>query len=237
VVANLLLLDVSMNTILWALRVEILMAPVIVLLYFVERRWGTGALVAIALVTTVLSFSLRWALWPPLSRNVFPFVLGMLIPTLGRGAVARLSERAVRWCALAAVLALVLPGSLIGFFSPWSALIEAYGAVVLVALVAYRPEVRGFGFLDARPWRLVGLASGSYYVLHTATIPWARLIAERAVPGAWSVTAPALVGFMVLAAWLVALSPLMLGVFHLVEAPGIALGRWLLRRRRPHAVR
>src|SRR5262249_8497740 len=82
--ANLLLFDVSMNGAFWALQVELLMAPVILLLYFLERRHGPRVLLGIAVLTTALAYSTHWAIWPPLSTNVFPFVLGMVIPTIGR---------------------------------------------------------------------------------------------------------------------------------------------------------
>ena len=228
-VANLLLLDVSLNSTLWAIRVELLMVPAILLLYFLERSHGSRALVAIALVTTILSFNSQWALWPPLSRNLFAFVLGMLIPTLGRKIVSDLSRTAANRWALAAGLALVLPGSLLGFYAQISAVIEAYAAMLLLSLVAYRLDLRGFGLLDARPLRLLGLASGSYYVLHSAMGPWTNALAAMVVPASWIAAAPALVGFVTIAVWLLALTPLMLLSYYLVEAPGIALGRQVLR--------
>ena len=228
-IANFLLLDVSMNSTLWAIRVELLMVPAILLLYFVERSHGSRVLAAIALVTTALSFSTQWALWPPLSRNLFAFVLGMLIPTLGREIVAGLSRTAANRWALAAGLALFLPGPLVGFYSHFSAVIEAYAATLLLSLVAYRVDLRGFGLLEARPLRLLGLASGSYYVLHTAMGPWTNSFAAMIVPASWITAAPSLVGVLTLVVWLVALTPLMLLSYHLVEAPGVALGRRVLR--------
>src|SRR5437764_1395510 len=54
-----------------------------VALYFVERSRGPLMLLAIAVVTSALSFSGGWAFWRPLSHNMFVLVLGMLVPTLG----------------------------------------------------------------------------------------------------------------------------------------------------------
>ncbi len=223
--ANLVLLDVSLNTTWWALQVEVLMAPVIVLLYFVERRFGVGVLVALALVTAALSFSTQWAAWPPLSRNVFTFVLGMIVPTLGRDAVTALSPRAARLWAGVATAMLILPHALFGMFSQWSAVIEAFGALVLVSLVAYRLDLGALRFLDWRPVRMVGTASGSYYVLHSLAAPFVVTLATLALPPGWLAEAPGLVAWLVMAAWLMAMAPVALLGFHLVEAPGIALGR------------
>ena len=82
-VANMLLLDASINGTLWALQTEVLMAPVIALCYFLERSCGTRVLIAAVVVTTTLSFSKTWTFWPPLSHNLFAFLLGMLVPTVG----------------------------------------------------------------------------------------------------------------------------------------------------------
>lgn len=236
-VANLLLLDVSLNTTWWALQVEVLMAPVIVLLYFLERRFGVRVLVAIAAVTIPLSFSTQWAVWPPLSRNVFPFVLGMILPTLGRDWVAGLSAAAARRWAAAATVALVVPHALLGMFSQWTAVIEAAGAVVLLSLVAYRVDLRALRVLDWRPVRLTGAASGSYYVLHPLAAPFATTYATMLIPASWMATAPELVAWGVMIAWLVAMAPIAVLGFHLVETPGIALGRLVnnavAARRRP----
>ena len=68
------LLDVKPNGSLWALQVEVLAAPIIVGLYFVELRFGVRYLGAFALLATALSFSKSWAIWPPLSNNLFAVV-------------------------------------------------------------------------------------------------------------------------------------------------------------------
>jgi peptidoglycan/LPS O-acetylase OafA/YrhL len=228
-VANLLLLDVSMNGTLWALQVELLMVPVILFLYFLERWLGPHILLGIALISTALAYSNRWAVWPPLSTNVFPFVLGMVIPTLGQRFAMRSSGRAGTCWAAGAVTALLLTHPCFGLYSRYSAVVEAYAAATLISLVAYRQDLSVFKCLDAKSLRLVGLASGSYYVLHMATIPAALAIAGALIPPTWSANAPALVGYLVVAAWLLALAPVAMCSYYLVESPGIALGRHVVR--------
>jgi peptidoglycan/LPS O-acetylase OafA/YrhL len=228
-VAGALLFDVSWNSVLWALQVELLMAPIIVALYYLELRLGPRALLAIGLVTTGLAFKSGWAGWPPLSINLFAFVLGMLVPTLGRRLVAGPSRRgAVVWL-VGALVVFVLPNPCFGRYSRFSTVVEAYAAFVLVGLVAYRRDVLALAWLDARPLRALGLSSVSYYVLHMATIPLALAAARVLVPAAWSASAPALVGLLVIAVWLVALAPVTLTTYHLIEAPGIAVGRRVVR--------
>jgi peptidoglycan/LPS O-acetylase OafA/YrhL len=227
--ANMFLLDISVNGSFWALQVELLMMPVILLLYFLERSRGPRILLCIALATTALAYWTRWAVWPPLSTNVFPFVLGMLVPTLGRRFATGLSRRAATFWTLGVVLAMLLTAPCLGVFSRQSAVIEAYSAAVLVSMVAYRQDLGLLKWLDARPLRLLGMSSGSYYVLHMATLPVTLAIAGAIIPPSWSASIPALVGFFVIPTWLVAIAPLTLGSFYLIEAPAIALGRRVAR--------
>jgi peptidoglycan/LPS O-acetylase OafA/YrhL len=229
VAANMFLLDVSLNGSWWALQVELLMAPVIVALYYLERSRGPRVLALVALVATGLAFRPSWAGWAPLSTTLFAFVLGMLVPTLGRRVVAGLSRRAaIVWLGIA-LAALVLPNPCFGRYSKVSTVVEAYAAFALVGLVAYRQDVFALKWLDTKPLRLLGLASGSYYVLHMALTPLALAATAALVPAPWSATAPAIVGGTVIAVWLVLLAPLTVGTYYLIEAPGIVLGRRVVR--------
>jgi peptidoglycan/LPS O-acetylase OafA/YrhL len=153
----------------------------------------------------------------------------MLVPTLGRRFALGMSKAAaVRW-AIAGIAALVLPNPCLGLYSRTSAVTEAYAAAVLISLVVYRLDLRGFKCLDGGALRLLGLSSGSYYVLHTATPPLAIALAQVMIPPAWSANVPGVIGFIVIPAWLVFIAPLMWCSYHLIEAPGIALGRRVVR--------
>ena len=236
-IGNFLLLDVSVNPTLWALQVEVLMVPAILALYFVERSHGPLPILAFVVVATVLSFSKQWLFFPPLSRNLFAFALGMLIPTLGRDLVRPLTKgAAARWLA-AATAVLVLAGPFVlGFYSQFSAVIEAYAAAALLSLVTYRSDLGAFlRWLDGRALRRLGTSSGSYYVLHPVLLP-AAAVAALMIPPAWSLSAPLAVGILVIGAWAVAIAPLMWLSYCLIEAPGIALGRVVIARLLPHRV-
>lgn len=227
--ANCFLLDVSLMPELWALQVEMVMAPGLLLLYFLGRSRGPGVLLGIALITTGLTYIPRWAVWPPLSVHLFAFVLGMVVPTIGRRFAMSLSKRAATRWALAAGIALLLSGPCLGLYSRLGTILEGYAAVTLVSLVAYRQDVSAFKCLDVQGLRRLGLCSGSYYVLHMATVATALAMASALLPPSWSASAPALVGFLVVGAWLVAIAPLMVCSAHLVELPSIALGRRIVR--------
>lgn len=232
IVAHMLLLDARLNTTLWALQVEVLMAPIILALFFVERSYGTRVLLAVGLVTTALSFAKSWAIWPPLSNNMFAFVLGMLIPTLGRQWANGLTRQAAHAWLWGAVFVMFAAGPVFGFFSRFAAVFETYAALALLSIVAYRTDIRGLGFLDHWTVRQLGLSSGSYYVLHVPLLLLALSIMAMIVPAAWSAQAPALTNFVVIVVMLVAIAPIAFLSFRLVEAPGMWLGRRIFQRRR-----
>jgi peptidoglycan/LPS O-acetylase OafA/YrhL len=219
-----LLLDVSLNLTLWALQLEMLMVPVLLVLYFAERRWGPRALLMIALATTALAFLPRWAIWPPLSANLFSFVLGMLVPTLGQQMAWSVTERKANLLSVLMMLTMCLTSPLIGTFSLYSAILEAYAGFVLISLIAYRSELVFSKLLKPSALQWIGAASGSLYVLHMATIPPTMLLVQSLNLPAW----------MVVPVWIVLLIPLSRLTYRLIESPGIVAGKyvvsWLSRK-------
>jgi peptidoglycan/LPS O-acetylase OafA/YrhL len=229
-VANMLLVEASINSTLWALQLEVLMVPVILAGYFLERAYGTGPLIAAAFVTTVLSFTKQWTFWPPLSHFLFAFLIGMLIPTVGATLAKRLPQASAQKALIASVCTLITVGQVLGFYSQLSTVAETYAAAALICLVTYRSDLKGAALLDSRMLRQAGLCSGSFYVLHMPLLPFFVAAAAPAVPPSWSAIMPLGAGILVVAACLIAFVPLMLASYHPIEAPGIALGKWLNRR-------
>jgi peptidoglycan/LPS O-acetylase OafA/YrhL len=229
-VANSLLLQRTVNLSYWALQVELLMAPAILVLYFVERRHGPSAVLATGIVTSLLLFTGPWLYWRPLSINFFSFVLGMTIPTFGRTWVKAMSKRAAILWTLGAALVLFSTRPCLGLYTRYSTFIEGYAGAVLVGMVAYRSDLSGLRFLDWRGLSRPGVASGSYYVLHSATFGVSVAAAAWLVPAAWSVEMPAVVGVLVITAWLIALVPVSMASYRMIEAPGITLGKRVIRR-------
>jgi peptidoglycan/LPS O-acetylase OafA/YrhL len=226
---NLLLLDVSLNSHLWALQVEMLMVPIILALYFLERLWGPWPVAGVALATTGLSFVSWWAFWPPLSVNLFAFAVGMIIPTLGRRFALTLSNRTATVWIVAGLVILCVTGASLGIYSRCTAVIEAYVGASLLSLVAYRLDLRVLKGLDARWLRRLGSAAGSYYVLHMATVPIGMALATTLLPASWDAAVRGAVATGLIGLWVLAIAPLMMAISQLIEMPGIALGRRLVR--------
>lgn len=153
----------------------------------------------------------------------------MLISTIGKDLLQRLSAAALpRWM-LASVAALFLPAQLLGYYSHFSAVIESCGAAILIAVVSLRPDLRGASLLDSHALRGLGRISMSCYVLHMMTFPFGTAIFGALVPASWSANFPVLVGLLVIAAWLLAIVPAAWLGYRVIEVPGIALGRRVVR--------
>jgi peptidoglycan/LPS O-acetylase OafA/YrhL len=155
----------------------------------------------------------------------------MLIPTLGKNWVLGLSRVTANCLLVSAVICLFLPWPLLGFYSKFSAVIEGYAAAVLVCIIAYRLEITNARCLDRQPIRMLGLSSGSFYVLHMSVLPWIVPIVARMIPNQLSSQFPALAGPLVIFGSLVLFAPIALLSYHGIEAPGVSLGRLIVAKR------
>lgn len=228
-VANFLLLDVSLNPHFWAFQLELLMAPIIVSLYLLERRYGWQVVAAIAVITTLLSFSGRWAISKPLSTQMFVFIVGMLIPTIGRQLVSSLSNRGAARLVGAAVLVLFGTHLLFGFYSRFTAIFETYAAAALISIAAYR-SADCLAVLDWRPLQMLGRCAGSFYVLHILVAVAAFIPIKASIPAEWVVRAPIFITPVVLVVLLGCVVPLAVIGYRWIEAPGVRVGQKVIHR-------
>jgi peptidoglycan/LPS O-acetylase OafA/YrhL len=84
--------------------------------------------------------------------------------------------------------------------------------------------------LDGRLIRLVGLSSGSYYVLHMPLLVWIAPPIALFIAPVWSEQMPAAVAPVVLIIAAAVLTvPAALG-YYAIEAPGIVIGRGAARK-------
>ncbi len=95
VAANMLLLQCSLNGVMWSLQVEILAIPLILGTYLLLSRWrreGLAAVWALALLLVALSFATRWnRLLAPNVQSLdlmYAFVFGVLTAAIGPGVAS-----------------------------------------------------------------------------------------------------------------------------------------------------
>jgi peptidoglycan/LPS O-acetylase OafA/YrhL len=237
---NLLLVDKGVNGATWSLAVELLAVPFILATFLLTRGRSPwlilvpAVLARIALYTRGLLFRIRY-----LYLYLFMFVWGMAIAALGPLVIRRVSRRPAA-LALAAGCALLLGARFaLGYWSRASLGVEAIGATLIIAIVAYGPDLRALSLLDGRAVRFMGRTSYSFYLYHPPFLSLGVPIVMGLLSStSLAVRYPLVVGFLIA---LVTVPPSLLAgklSFDWMERPAVRFGRkveaWLLERvRRP----
>jgi peptidoglycan/LPS O-acetylase OafA/YrhL len=169
----LLLQDVSIDVPLWTVRVEILASAVYLIAFFLLAR-SSGA---VKLLVLLLSLAFRIT-GSGLERA---FLLGLLVPSLGRDLMHFLGGRTAGLLLPAAVMLYPLSGlmQLFALPEPYLVLLQSAASFFVISYIVYVPAQSGGrwrNILDARWARYVGRISYSLYALH-----WPIVIAA----GAW----------------------------------------------------
>jgi peptidoglycan/LPS O-acetylase OafA/YrhL len=164
---NLLLLDKGVNGATWSLAVELLAVPFIFLAHLFTRGRSPWLILVPAIVGRIALYA-RWMLFrrPYLYLYLFMFLWGMAIAELGPFVSRRVSGRTAG-AGLVIGLALLLGARfLFGYWSRASLGVEAIGATLVVAIVAYGPDLRALALLDGSAVRFLGRTSYSFYLYH-----------------------------------------------------------------------
>jgi len=231
VLKNLLLLDTSMNGVMWTLQVELLAAPVIVAAYLAYRRFGVIALWALLAAFTALSFvgSFNRLIGTP-TLGLHAFMLGMIVAVAGERWFAGLSRVRATAAFIAAMFMFFACFPLLGWTSHWGTLVATACAGIMIALAAFNNVGPG---LASRPARFLGRVSYGFYLLHPLTLlaldraEVRNVIASLLQSGmSFPVTMVAVFLLSVLA-----IVPLAYLLLRWVEHPGIAFGQSLFRNR------
>jgi peptidoglycan/LPS O-acetylase OafA/YrhL len=234
VLRNMLLLDATIDGVMWTLQLEVIALPLIFALTLAQRRFGAAIPVGVALVLVALSF---WGGWTklidggPELGSFYAFVFGIMIHRLGPPLFARLRGRAVAVFFFAMVVMFFLARPLFGTSTKWSPLVEASTAAGIIAALAFAGEARFARVLDWPLFRFYGRISYSLYLLHPLTliVLWkmpnqlAWLLA-RGIPGVVIAIGLGLVSTA-------AITPLAWLNWRFIEVPAIAVGRRLLPRK------
>jgi peptidoglycan/LPS O-acetylase OafA/YrhL len=234
VAGNVLLLDVSINGVMWTMQTELLAIPIILLACFLGRLAGVRLMLAFAILLSVFSYWGPWNRLVPLlgpSRTMFlyAFAFGAVAYYSGRSIVQRFGRR-LELPAVVAWLVIFLGASQIGSIYRYSSLIESIASAGLISLIAY-----GRSPIISRPLRrsgvrLLGRISYSFYLLHplSLTLIWQMPNALGRAVGAGVPTT-----ILIVVLWIattLAIVPLAICSRRYAEVPGIRFGRYLMSR-------
>ena len=229
---NLLLLETNINGVMWALRMELIAAPLIFAAVFWQRRWGVAPTVVLTVILVGLSFAGEWnrlqgAGQPAYFGRLYAFLFGILLhwsgPPLGRWL--RGKRAGAFFIAMLTIFLAARP--FIGLWSHWTRLFESAAAAGMIAVLVFAPNTGFARVLDWPPLRFYGKLSFSIYLLHPLTL-WVLwdLPGNREAWMATGVPAVAIATALTVVS-LLAITPLAWLNWRFVELPGIALGRRL----------
>lgn len=168
VLANMLMVHVDIDVVMWSMKAEVAATPLIVLCVWLFRRYGAWPVNTIAVVLFGLAFTGQFTKSLGDDTNLAPlfaFPVGILVHFKGRELAAKLAPWAVTLAAVASMAIFCACTS----FKPtgtWTLLVQCLSAAALVMLIAYRAEAAIFAPLDLAVVRFYGRISYSFYLLH-----------------------------------------------------------------------
>jgi peptidoglycan/LPS O-acetylase OafA/YrhL len=225
---NMLLLEVSIDPVMWSLQVEVLAIPLVFAAYFMFRRWGTPALTTFSALLIGLSFSGGWQNAIPGVHQfgtVFAFMLGVMAYVLAQPVLQQWSPRTARFALVGVALAFFATRPLVGFASNWSVILEAAFGAAIVALLAFARTNTQNALLDSSVAKFYGKISYSFYLVHPLTllVLWSEpeLLGRPIASG----VPEGVVAVLLFVGSTLVVTPLAFVMQRWIERPGIAAGR------------
>jgi len=233
---NLILIDKGVNGATWSLAVELLAVPFIFAAHLFTRGKSPWLILVPAILARLALYGRWMLLWRPyLYLYLFMFLWGMAVAELGPLLGRWLSRRAAGMGLVTGFALLLGARFVFGYWSRTSLGVEAIGATLVVAIVAYGPDLRALVLLDGSAVRFMGRTSYSFYLYHPVFLSLgAPLVIWSLSSTSLTASYPLVVGFLIA---LATVPPTLVAgklSFDRVERPAVRWGRrvetWLLER-------
>lgn len=220
VLLNMLLLRSDINHVTWSLTVEVIATPLILLATVWTRRRGMGALFLLLAIFFPLSFVKGFAFSDASLSALYAFLLGVFLHFYGPMIANRWSDTTASLVVVLSVLVFCLCGE---HSSGWFTMIEAQSAAGLILVAAFKPGLRILRPLDSWVLRFAGKVSYSFYLLHPLSLSLAAAVFQTIGHiGTLTILAVALASVCLV-------MPFAWASYTLIERPGIALGRRVIK--------
>jgi peptidoglycan/LPS O-acetylase OafA/YrhL len=229
---NALLVDTSINGVMWTLQLELIAGPLLLIAYFGFLRFGITIVVALFCILAALSF---WGPWmraigsPNMFGTIHAFIPGMIAFLIAPRLLRSCTPRRATLVLAIACIGFLASRPVLSWTSSWAVLAEAtFGATVVAVLALGRPGA----FAALFDWRLIrffGRISYSFYLLHPLT-----LLVMWKIPGVLGATIafgvpPLALALILFVASVALITPLAAALYRWVEQPGIAANRTLIK--------
>jgi peptidoglycan/LPS O-acetylase OafA/YrhL len=226
---NILLIRKGIDSVMWSLQLEMIAAPMILLIYFAWLRLGARAVLTPYFILLALSFTSVWNhLIEPSFGQIYAFLCGMAAFLYGRQIVGGLRRPGV-WLAVA-MIGFAFTRAVVGWSSYWTILLETIFGAATVAILAFGPFQKSDS-VALNVARFFGRISFSFYLLHPITLLPQRWVGDPLAAAVNAGFHPLMLCAVLFICSVLFTTPLAWLQYHLIERPFIRLGRHLQQRR------
>jgi peptidoglycan/LPS O-acetylase OafA/YrhL len=231
-VENALLIDTSINGVMWTLQVELIAGPLLLIAYFGFQRFGIAPVVALFCILAALSF---WGPWmraiggANMFGTIHAFIPGMIAFLTAPRLLRSCTPRTATLVLAIASIGFLASRPVLSWTSNWAVIAEAsFGAIAVAVLAFGRPGAFATIF-DWRLTRFFGRISYSFYLLHPLTLlaMWKNPSVLGAVIAMG--VSPLALAIILFVTSVAVITPLAFALYRWVERPGIAANRTLAR--------
>jgi len=219
---NAFLLQSTMILPTWSTRVEVAATPLILAAWYLRGRFGARGLAALGALLLIGSFLRSLYAADEIGRNLFVFVVGMLLAD--SGAFFRRLRPALAIAVIVAAMLVDIPArTMLGLEEQATIVVEAACCFLMVGMIAY--EAVPIRWLQAGALRLLGRISYSFYLVHYMIIYILPKCLPESALLALSFGNSTVASIEMFAIVAILSAAVAWGLYWSVERPGIFLGK------------
>lgn len=224
VILNMLMIRSDINGVMWSMTVECAATPLILLSFWLFRKYGERPLWSLVAILLVLS---SWGPYVHLLGGftslapLYAFVVGVLLHFRGASIASLIGQKRATVAGIAAMAVFCFCGTRTQ--SALVLLLECLSAATWIVLIVWHPTKNLFKPLDFKLVRFYGRISYSFYLLHHLGISFAFRLFDPLALNASGVPLSITMAFATLGSILLT-TPAAYLAWRFIEVPAIRLG-------------